>query len=467
MRRYVCTSAALLALAVGLVSWAIAAAAVAPPATAQAKAAPAAKAATTAEGPSALKTVVARMELKDGDTVVFLGDSITHQCLYTQYAEDFFYTRFPKLRIHFHNAGVGGDRAADALARFDDDVAAHKPRYVTILLGMNDGGYRGYDQAIFDTYQRDMTTLLDRLDAIKAIAIPMTPTMYDSRANRLRGKKPEARDLYYNGVLALFGAWLREVAQDRGLGFVDMYSPLNDLTLAERKRDAQITLIKDAVHPDAPGQVIMATAMVNDVCPRGIVSSITIQEKAGKLTATGAGGKLIDFQTDGDTLRFSFTAAALPWVLPEDAQPGYQLVHAGHRYSNEAFTARNLKPGRYELKIDGQAVGTWADAQLAFRVELEANAKTPQYQQALRVALLNKDRNEKFVRPLRNLWLQRKIKFGQSARPGGSKEAFEKWLADEFRSARDRLKWIGEDYEAQIYRANQPIARRYELTRVK
>jgi len=55
----------------------------------------------------------------DGDTVVFLGDSITHQCLYTQYVEDYFYTRFPGKRIHFHNAGVGGDRAANALARFE------------------------------------------------------------------------------------------------------------------------------------------------------------------------------------------------------------------------------------------------------------------------------------------------------------------------------------------------------------
>ena len=80
-----------------------------------------------------------KIELTDGDTLVFLGDSITHQCLYTQYVEDYFYTRYPKMRLHFRNAGVGGDRASDALVRFDDDVAAFKPKYVTILLGMNDG----------------------------------------------------------------------------------------------------------------------------------------------------------------------------------------------------------------------------------------------------------------------------------------------------------------------------------------
>ncbi|MCB1228243.1 MAG: hypothetical protein KDK99_20725, partial [Verrucomicrobiales bacterium] len=56
------------------------------------------------------------LDPQDGDTMVFAGDSITHECLYTQYIEDFFFTRFPERAIHFHNAGVRGDAAADVLA---------------------------------------------------------------------------------------------------------------------------------------------------------------------------------------------------------------------------------------------------------------------------------------------------------------------------------------------------------------
>ncbi|NLX99405.1 MAG: SGNH/GDSL hydrolase family protein [Rhodopirellula sp.] len=421
------------------------------------------------------KTLLPEMDLKDGDAVVFLGDSITHQCLYTQYVEDYFYTRFPKLRIRFHNAGVGGDRAADALARFDDDVAAFKPKYVTILLGMNDGSYRDFDKAIFDTYQAGMTTLLDRIAAAGATAIPMTPTMFDSRANKLRGKGAEPRDTYYNGVLALYGAWLREVAQTRGLGFVDMYSPLNALTFTERKKDATFTLIPDAVHPAASGQVVMAAAVVNDICPRTSVSAITIQEKGGKLAAVAANGKVTDFQADNDAVRFTFTANALPWVLPPDALPGYQLVRAGHKYSMEGFSARNLKPGKYELKIDGQSVGMWADTQLAFRLELETNDKTPQYQQALSVAMLNKERNDKVIHPLRDLWLKRKVRLAQLGRQvaekdpqaDAKKEQFAKWIADEFQPAEAKLQAEARKYEDQIYQANQPAARKYELIRVK
>ena len=72
------------------------------------------------------KKPLRRMALNDGDSIVFLGDSITHQCLYTQYVEDFLYTRFPSKRFMIHNAGVGGARAWDALQRFDEDAARTK-----------------------------------------------------------------------------------------------------------------------------------------------------------------------------------------------------------------------------------------------------------------------------------------------------------------------------------------------------
>ena len=122
------------------------------------------------------------IRLEDGDTLVFLGDSITHQCLYTQYVEDYYYTRYPDRRINIRNAGVSGDIAGDALTRFDEDIAKFKPKYVTILIGMNDGGYTPFEHEILEEYKQGMTKLLDKIDAIGATAIIMTPTMYDLRS---------------------------------------------------------------------------------------------------------------------------------------------------------------------------------------------------------------------------------------------------------------------------------------------
>ncbi len=422
-----------------------------------------------------LKPILSGIELKDGDTLVFLGDSITHQCLYTQYIEDYFYTRYPDRRISFHNSGVGGDKAEDALARFDDDVAAFKPKYVTILLGMNDGSYTKFEPQIFETYEKGMTALLDKIAAMGALAIPMTPTMHDSRAARMR-KPSEPRDTYYNSVLAFYGTWLREIASQRGLGFVNMWAPLNDLTMNQRKKDPNFTLIPDAVHPGPTGQVVMATAIIDNMIPRSSVSHIIVrqQPKTGKFTITAANGKATDLQAADDKINFTFKANALPWVLPPEAGGGYALTHAGHRYSNEKITVGNLKPGKYELRIDGELVGTYTDGQLAFGVELECNEKTPQYQQALKVAMLNKERNEKAVRPERGLWVSLKVKRRELRKleEGTDKDAaaarraeFEKWLP-EFKAGVAEKIALARQLEDQIYGINKPVERKYELVRM-
>ena len=47
--------------------------------------------------------------IKDGDRVVFLGDSITEQRLYTTYLEAYALTRHPEWKLWFRNVGWGGD----------------------------------------------------------------------------------------------------------------------------------------------------------------------------------------------------------------------------------------------------------------------------------------------------------------------------------------------------------------------
>ncbi len=426
-------------------------------------------AATPAE--SSFPAIAPRVDLKDGDTLVFLGDSITHQCYYTQYVEDYFYTRYPERRIHFHNAGVGGDVAQNALDRFDEDVAAYKPQYVTILLGMNDGGYKGFDEATFERYQSGMSTILERIKGLGAAAVPMTPTMHDARAARLRGKPQEPRDTYYNGVLSLYGAWLREAAQVRGLGFVDMYSPLNQLTIEQRRTAPNWTMISDAVHPGPAGSFVMAAALLSDMAVKSQVSGITVFQKDGKWLSTASNAKVSELEV-GDKVAFTAKSNALPWVVPADAAEGYKLTHAGHRMSNEKVTVRNLAPGTYELRIDSQAIGKWTDGQLAFGVEIEEIATTPQYQQALKVAELNQRRNREVYVGIRNEYGKLKGVRNKMNKAVGTpeEEAAKKDFETYHAAMKERVKPLldtAKAIEDEIYKVNQPMPHRYELVKLE
>ncbi|MBI1372400.1 MAG: hypothetical protein GC159_06525 [Phycisphaera sp.] len=416
--------------------------------------------------------VAVSLDLKDGDTLMFLGDSITHQCLYTQYVEDYYYTRYPKMRVHFYNSGVSGDFAGDALNRFDGDVAAIKPTYVTILLGMNDGSYQQWNADIFGKYEHDMNTLMDKLDALGAKIIPMKPTMYDLRAyndrkpNEWKHPKDPAGAQVYNAVMAYYGAWVQQAGIDRGLGTIDLYSPLNAFTVAGRANDPHFTLIPDAIHPGPAGHAIMAFTMLETAHPDRTVSSVTAQLRGDTWNVTaGKTGEVTDVSGDDKSLTFTFAANCLPWVLPEEAALGFELTKAGHKMSNEKIRVVGLAPGKYDLKIDGASVGQYSHTQLAAKVELQTNPKTPQYQQALAVAMLNKERNDKAVHPLRNWWGGMK---GQLRRDAEHKEPdkYKDWKA-KFDTETAALIKLAEEYEDKIYAAAQPKPHKYEVTRVE
>jgi hypothetical protein len=157
--------------------------------------------------------------------------------------------------------------------------------------------------------------------------------------------------------------------------------------------------------------------------------------------------------------------SALPqkWGWAEDARLGYQLTNAGHRLSNEMLRVAGLAPGNYEIKIDGKSIGKpVGHVMLGAKLELQANESTPQYQQALQVALLNRERNDQAIRPLREVWA--KVK-GARKKLAQDPAAFDEFMRTT-RPEIDRLEKLAREFEGRIYAAAQPVARRYEITRV-
>ena len=420
-------------------------------------------------------------QLQDGDTVVFLGDSITHQSLYTQYIEDFFYTRYPDRRIRFHNAGVSGDKAADALTRFEDDVAALEPDFVTILLGMNDGQYEPFSAETFAIYSSGMQKIVTKVKGTGAEAIALSPTMFDHHQLALRKEDETFRfrdrsfDPGYNSLMAYYGAWLREEAGAQHLPFVNLWGPLNDFTFSARRAQPNFTLVEDAIHPGAAGHQVMAFSILSSSQQeRRHVSSVIIQQRKGKWIA-GKNETVTDLEVSesGDALSFTFLARSLPWVLPErssqydlkwgpsaPASLGSKLTKAGHKLSAERLKINGLPAGTYELKIDETVVGTFSHLQLEAKIELQNYLETPQSQQALEVALLNRRRNDEAIRPLRDQWA--KVK---GLRRKGDSELFaEKYT--ELKAEIDALREKANAFEEQIYTTAQPVPRRYQLTKV-
>ena len=220
----------------------------------------------------AASVVAGEFFIKDGDRVVFLGDSITEQKLYTTYIEAYALTRHPDWKLWFRNVGWGGDTswlrqrahpdekqlfAADEASQqkmvedsvgrgLTRDVLPLKPTVVTIKFGMNDHAYQKFREDIFGAYVRSQTQLAKVLEASGARVAFLT-------SQPIEDKRPDPDKDVRNQSLRQFSDGLKDVAAKQGATFVDQFDPYMAIMLRERAADpAAFIGGGDAVHPVPP-----------------------------------------------------------------------------------------------------------------------------------------------------------------------------------------------------------------------
>jgi lysophospholipase L1-like esterase len=330
--------------------------------------------------------------LRPGDRVVFYGDSITDSRLYTNFTETFVLTRYPQLPASFVHSGWGGDRvyggAGGGIAqRLQRDVLAYNPTVVTIMLGMNDGRYRAFDQQIFDIYSTGYKNIVKTLksSAPNARLTAIQPSPYDdvTRAPTFPGG--------YNAVLLKFSDFLGELAKAEGLHLADLNKPVTQLLVNVKKANASeaARIIPDRVHPGPAGHLIMASALLKSWNARGEVSSLTVDAEARKIAhSSNTTAAYPTFTQTGIT--WSQTDSALP--MPVDHfDPLIQLTLAHSDFqqtlNRQMLTIEGLPAGPHTLLIDGGEVVTKSAAEWAAGVNL-ADYPTPMWAQAFQVHAL-------------------------------------------------------------------------------
>jgi hypothetical protein len=220
----------------------------------------------------------------------------------------------------------------------------------------------------------------------------------------------------------------------------------------------------------------MACAIINDMQLPRQVSSIRITiRKNGQPNPVVKGGEIADVTLAEDRLAFTWTADSLPWVLPEETEVGVTLTKLGTRLSRESLQVHGLPPAKYELSIDDTVVGTYWAAALARGVQLQSKTETPQYQQALAVAALNKSRNEGPVRALRGEWslFQRYARSAAQLEKNPGHQGLPTQVASLEKQLQGREQRIAQaeqkaqELEDKIFQANQPQPHKYVLKPVQ
>ena len=272
-------------------------------------------------------------------------------------------------------------------------VLAYKPTVMTIMLGMNDGGYHAFDQGTFDAYTNGYTHILSTVQqALPGLRLTLIqPSPFDDVTHA--PNFPEG----YNSVLMRYGQWVKETATKDHQMVADLNTPVVAMLQKANAADPALAqkIIPDRVHPSPAGHLIMAEAVLKAWNAPAIVTSVRLD--AGHRRVVRALNTQVTELKAGPEIGWTQMDSALP--LPVDA--GDPLIALALKSSDfvealdqEPLQVVGLKPAtRYTLRIDGGDVGDYTAEELAQGINL-ATLPTPMSQQARQVLKLVSQHND-------------------------------------------------------------------------
>jgi lysophospholipase L1-like esterase len=183
------------------------------------------------------KAAAAEPLVKSGDKVIFLGDSITAGGTWPggYITLTALGLKAAGIDIKASNAGVGGNRSREMLARLDRDVLNYKPNWVLVSCGVNDSNTGEYGVPA-DEYRDNVAKIVERSQAAGAKVMVLTNTV---------GRED-------------FSQIMRDVVKEKKCVLADLRVPYqkasNDNPWAQ--------MANDGVHPNARGYMVMSMCIL-------------------------------------------------------------------------------------------------------------------------------------------------------------------------------------------------------------
>ncbi|MBE6957698.1 MAG: GDSL family lipase [Ruminococcaceae bacterium] len=198
------------------------------------------------------------------DRIVFAGDSVTDMQSTNPVGEGLFdslgfgYVRvvsnllaacYPELSIRVTNSGISGHTSRDLLARFDRDVVALEPDWVSICIGINDV-WRQFDLPAFhkdhilpEEYEQNVEEMILKVKGkVKGIFLLSPYIMEPNEKDMMRARMDE-----YVAICA-------RLAQKHGCIYVDFQKLYADYCSVRHSS----YIAWDRIHPNQIGSTLMA-----------------------------------------------------------------------------------------------------------------------------------------------------------------------------------------------------------------
>jgi lysophospholipase L1-like esterase len=327
--------------------------------------------------PSAQGGESPRFELKDGDRVVLVGDTLIERDQRYGYLETMLTLLNPEKNLTFRNLGWSGDTVA-GLSRtgFDPPEAGYRQLVAQVLAAKPTVLIVGYGMAdSFDgepgrpKFIAGLNRLLDAVAANGVRIVLLSPIAHARQGNAFPDPSP------HNGMLERYSQSIAEVAQSRGARIIDLFEPF-------RAREGQATLTDDGIHLNEAGYRFLAGLIVRALepsRPREPRAALEVDFKAGVVR----GVKLQHVAGTAPGVRFRMVRETL--AAAGDEVDG-RLID-----SDFLLKVTGLPSGRYELRADSRPLEVRSADEWARGVRIPGVPDLDQVEQ-LRAAINRKNR---------------------------------------------------------------------------
>lgn len=210
------------------------------------------------------------MQILKDEKVLLVGDSVT-DCGrarpvgegnnglgngYPMYFHAMLDSTYPQAHIRVLNTGISGNTSRDLRQRFQEDVLAYNPQWVSIMIGINDI-WRQYDRPLSpeshvypDEYRENIRWMIRAaLQQAKGVFLVSPVYMEQNHADEMRGTTDKYQEI------------LKELVQPGKVFYVDAQKDVDSYL----KHYPAISVTWDRVHPNHVVSYIIAKALFEAV----------------------------------------------------------------------------------------------------------------------------------------------------------------------------------------------------------
>jgi lysophospholipase L1-like esterase len=309
----------------------------------------------------------ADFELRDGDTVVFLGDSITAARQYDRVVENYTLLRYPKRTVHFVNAGKGGDTMAGGLARLERNVFARGATVLFVALGFIDIGWGLHaEDEHKQKYLDSIRGIIERCNERKVRVFICSAAI-----------TAEAPDKAESGYFQKMCDEGLELARTLGAGRVDVQRGMRQIqrrviafneTVKDAKDRASLH-VADGVHLNELGHLAMALSILKEIGAPADVSAVSIDARDAKLLSAN-GCAVTNLRNIEGVLEFDRLDEGWPVNFGTFGALNFRFVPFHSELGRYMLAVTNLPAGNYDVLAGGRPLGVFDAQALAAGVNL-------------------------------------------------------------------------------------------------